>query len=118
MHTGELAGSKVTPDIAHTRKSQPGVGLVSPPPHHDIYSIEDLKQLIWDLRNANPRARISVKLVSKPGVGIIASGVAKAGADHLVISGGDGGTGAAKWTGIRHTGSQILLVAGRCTPVT
>lgn len=102
---GELAGTKVTPEIAKTRGCLPGTTLVSPPPMHDIYSIEDLRQLIWDLKNANPQARISVKLVSKTGVGVIAAGVAKAKADHIVISGGDGGTGAAKWTGIKHAGS-------------
>lgn len=95
---------KVTPEIAKTRRSTPGVSLISPPPHHDIYSIEDLKQLIYDLKCANPRAGISVKLVSEVGVGIIASGVAKAKADHILISGHDGGTGAAKWTSIKYAG--------------
>ncbi|KAJ1916182.1 glutamate synthase [NADH] [Tieghemiomyces parasiticus] len=101
---GELPGFKVTLEIARTRKTTPGVGLISPPPHHDIYSIEDLKQLIYDLKCTNPRARISVKLVSEVGVGIVASGVAKARADHILISGHDGGTGAAVWTGIKYAG--------------
>ncbi|KAJ3255487.1 glutamate synthase [NADH] [Chytriomyces hyalinus] len=101
---GELPGHKVTGDIAKTRKSTPGVGLISPPPHHDIYSIEDLKQLIYDLKCANPSARISVKLVSEVGVSVIASGVAKAKAEHILISGHDGGTGASRWTGIKHAG--------------
>lgn len=101
---GELPGHKVVGEIAKTRNSTPGVGLISPPPHHDIYSIEDLSQLIFDLKNANPSARISVKLVSEVGVGVIASGVAKGKADHILISGHDGGTGAAKWTGIKHAG--------------
>lgn len=82
----------------------PGVGLISPPPHHDIYSIEDLAQLIYDLKNSNPRARVSVKLVSENGVGVIASGVVKGHADHVLISGHDGGTGAAKWTSIKSAG--------------
>ena len=94
---GELPGDKVVGHIAETRHSTPGVGLISPPPHHDIYSIEDLKQLISDLKHANPTARVSVKLVSEVGVGIIASGVAKALADHILISGFEGGTG------VRHT---------------
>jgi len=80
------------------------VGLISPPPHHDIYSIEDLKQLIYDLKCANPVARVSVKLVSEVGVGVIAAGVAKAKADHILISGHDGGTGASRWTGIKYAG--------------
>ena len=101
---GELPGYKVSEGIAATRKSTPGVGLISPPPHHDIYSIEDLKQLIYDLKCSNPLARISVKLVSEVGVGIIASGVAKAKADHILISGHDGGTGASRWTGIKYAG--------------
>ncbi|KAI1916014.1 glutamate synthase [NADH] [Ophidiomyces ophidiicola] len=101
---GELPGSKVTGPIANTRRSTPGVGLISPPPHHDIYSIEDLKQLIYDLKCSNPRARVSVKLVSEVGVGIVASGVAKAKADHILISGHDGGTGASRWTGIKYAG--------------
>ncbi|KAL1683582.1 hypothetical protein EV122DRAFT_257975 [Schizophyllum commune] len=101
---GELPGHKVSQSIARTRHSTAGVGLISPPPHHDIYSIEDLKQLIYDLKCANPRARVSVKLVSEVGVGIVASGVAKAKADHILISGHDGGTGAARWTGIKSAG--------------
>ncbi|KAF2146077.1 uncharacterized protein K452DRAFT_294685 [Aplosporella prunicola CBS 121167] len=101
---GELPGHKVSPSIAKTRHSTPGVGLISPPPHHDIYSIEDLKQLIYDLKCSNPRARVSVKLVSETGVGIVASGVAKAKADHILISGHDGGTGASRWTGIKYAG--------------
>lgn len=101
---GELPGHKVSQSIARTRHSTPGVGLISPPPHHDIYSIEDLKQLIYDLKCSNPRARVSVKLVSEVGVGIVASGVAKAKADHILIAGHDGGTGASRWTGIRYAG--------------
>ncbi|KDQ60668.1 hypothetical protein JAAARDRAFT_190827 [Jaapia argillacea MUCL 33604] len=101
---GELPGHKVSVSIARTRHSTAGVGLISPPPHHDIYSIEDLKQLIYDLKCSNPRARVSVKLVSEVGVGIVASGVAKAKADHILISGHDGGTGASRWTGIKHAG--------------
>lgn len=101
---GELPGHKVSQSIARTRHSTPGVGLISPPPHHDIYSIEDLKQLIYDLKCSNPRARVSVKLVSETGVGIVASGVAKAKADHILISGHDGGTGASRWTGIKYAG--------------
>ena len=101
---GELPGHKVSGPIARTRHSTAGVGLISPPPHHDIYSIEDLKQLIYDLKCTNPRARVSVKLVSETGVGIVASGVAKAKADHLLISGHDGGTGASRWTGIKYAG--------------
>jgi glutamate synthase (NADPH/NADH) len=101
---GELPGHKVSEPIARTRHSTPGVGLISPPPHHDIYSIEDLKQLIYDLKCSNPRARVSVKLVSEVGVGIVAAGVAKAKADHILISGHDGGTGASRWTGIKYAG--------------
>ncbi|XP_068630791.1 uncharacterized protein [Battus philenor] len=101
---GELPGYKVTEDIAKTRCSVPGVGLISPPPHHDIYSIEDLAELIYDLKCANPRARVSVKLVSEVGVGVVASGVAKGKAEHIVISGHDGGTGASSWTGIKSAG--------------
>ncbi|XP_017887096.1 putative glutamate synthase [NADPH] isoform X2 [Ceratina calcarata] len=101
---GELPGYKVTAEIAATRHSVPGVGLISPPPHHDIYSIEDLAELIYDLKCANPNARISVKLVSEVGVGVVASGVAKGKAEHIVISGHDGGTGASSWTGIKHAG--------------
>ncbi|KAL7106938.1 hypothetical protein ACP275_06G023100 [Erythranthe tilingii] len=101
---GELPGHKVIGDIAVTRNSTAGVGLISPPPHHDIYSIEDLAQLIHDLKNANPDARVSVKLVSEAGVGVIASGVVKGHADHVLISGHDGGTGASRWTGIKSAG--------------
>ena len=101
---GQLPGHKVYPEIARVRHSTPGVGLISPPPHHDIYSIEDLKQLIYDLKCANRRARISVKLVAEVGVGTVAAGVAKAGADVILISGHDGGTGAAPLTGIKHAG--------------
>jgi len=101
---GELPGRKVDDVIARIRYSTPGVGLISPPPHHDIYSIEDLAQLIHDLKNANPSARISVKLVSEVGVGTIAAGVAKAHADHILISGDTGGTGASPLTSIKHAG--------------
>lgn len=101
---GHLPGKKVYPWIAKTRYSTPGVSLISPPPHHDIYSIEDLAQLIYDLKNANPKARISVKLVSEAGIGTIASGVAKAGATVVLISGYDGGTGAASQSSIHHAG--------------
>ncbi|MBI3650272.1 MAG: glutamate synthase large subunit [Acidobacteria bacterium] len=101
---GQLPGHKVYPWIANVRHSTPGVGLISPPPHHDIYSIEDLAQLIYDLKNANHHARISVKLVAEVGVGTIAAGVAKAHADVVLISGYDGGTGASPLTGIKHAG--------------
>ncbi|HEY9052629.1 MAG TPA: glutamate synthase large subunit, partial [Gammaproteobacteria bacterium] len=101
---GELPGTKVDETIARLRHSTPGVGLISPPPHHDIYSIEDLAQLIHDLKNSNPSARISVKLVAEYGVGTIASGVTKAHADHIVIAGHDGGTGASPITSIKHAG--------------
>jgi glutamate synthase domain-containing protein 2/glutamate synthase domain-containing protein 1/glutamate synthase domain-containing protein 3 len=101
---GQLPGHKVSAIIARTRYTTPGVTLISPPPHHDIYSIEDLAQLIFDLKNANPRARISVKLVSEIGVGTIAAGVAKGHADMILISGGDGGTGASPKSSIRHAG--------------
>jgi glutamate synthase (ferredoxin) len=101
---GQLPGSKVYPWIAKVRNATPGVGLISPPPHHDIYSIEDLAQLIHDLKNANTRARISVKLVAEVGVGTIAAGVAKAHADVVLISGHDGGTGASPLTSIKHAG--------------
>ncbi len=101
---GQLPGHKVDEWIARVRHSTPGVGLISPPPHHDIYSIEDLAQLIFDLKNANRAARINVKLVSKAGVGIIASGVTKAHADAILISGHDGGTGASPLTSLRHAG--------------
>ena len=101
---GQLPGHKVDRYIASVRLTTPGVGLISPPPHHDIYSIEDLKQLIYDLRCANPKARISVKLVAEVGVGTVAAGVAKAGADHVLISGHEGGTGAAPLSSILHAG--------------
>jgi glutamate synthase (NADPH/NADH) large chain len=101
---GELPGGKVDKNIARIRHSTPGVGLISPPPHHDIYSIEDMAQLIHDLKNANPGARISVKLGSEIGVGTIAAGVTKAKSDHLVIAGHDGGTGASPLTSIKHAG--------------
>ncbi len=101
---GELPGRKVDQRIANVRYSTPGVTLISPPPHHDIYSIEDLKQLIHDLKNANPAARISVKLVSEVGVGTVAAGVAKGYADHILISGDSGGTGASPLTSIKHAG--------------
>ncbi|CAK0876614.1 unnamed protein product [Prorocentrum cordatum] len=106
---GELPGWKVEPHIAECRNSTPGVGLVSPPPHHDIYSIEDLAQLIYDLKSANPEASVSVKLVSEQGVGVVAAGVAKCKADHILISGCEGGTGASKWTGIKHAGAPWEL---------
>ena len=101
---GQLPGHKVDEWIARVRHSTPGVGLISPPPHHDIYSIEDLAQLIFDLKNVNPEARISVKLVSEVGVGTVAAGVAKAHADHVTISGFEGGTGASPLTSIQHAG--------------
>ena len=101
---GELPGKKVDDNIARIRHSTPGVGLISPPPHHDIYSIEDLAQLIHDLKNANRSARVSVKLVSEVGVGTVASGVTKAKADHIVIAGETGGTGASPLTSIKHAG--------------
>ena len=106
---GELPGHKVYPWIAKTRHSTPGVGLISPPPHHDIYSIEDLKQLIHDLKNANDRARVHVKLVAEVGVGTVAAGVSKAHADVVLISGHDGGTGAARLTSIKHAGAPWEL---------
>ncbi|HEX4903758.1 MAG TPA: glutamate synthase-related protein, partial [Acidimicrobiales bacterium] len=119
---GQLPGQKVYPWIAKTRYSTPGVGLISPPPHHDIYSIEDLKQLIHDLKNANPQARIHVKLVSEVGVGTVAAGVSKAKADVVLISGHDGGTGASPLNSLKHAGTpwelglaetqQTLLVNG------
>jgi glutamate synthase (NADPH) large chain len=119
---GQLPGHKVDATIARVRYSTPGVGLISPPPHHDIYSIEDLAQLIFDLKNANPAAGISVKLVSEVGVGTVAAGVAKARADHITIAGYEGGTGASPLTSIKHAGSpwepglaetQQTLVANR-----
>jgi glutamate synthase (NADPH/NADH) large chain len=119
---GQLPGHKVDASIAKTRYSTPGVTLISPPPHHDIYSIEDLAELIFDLKNANPQARISVKLVSESGVGTIAAGVAKAHADNILISGYDGGTGASPQSSIRHAGlpweiglaetHQVLMMNG------
>ena len=101
---GQLPGHKVDPYIAQLRFATPGVGLISPPPHHDIYSIEDLKQLIYDLRSANPKATVSVKLAAEAGVGTVAAGVAKAGADHVVIAGHDGGTGASPLSSIQQAG--------------
>ena len=119
---GQLPGHKVYPWVAKTRHSTPGVGLISPPPHHDIYSIEDLAQLIHDLKNANPSARVHVKLVAEVGVGTVAAGVSKAHADVVLISGHDGGTGAAPLTSLKHAGGpwelglaetqQTLLVNG------
>ena len=106
---GQLPGRKVSEYIAELRYSTPGVELISPPPHHDIYSIEDLAQLIHDLKNANPRASISVKLVSEVGVGTVAAGVAKAKSDHVTISGHDGGTGASPWSSIKHAGTPWEL---------
>jgi glutamate synthase (NADPH/NADH) large chain len=106
---GQLPGHKVSDYIAKLRFSVPGVGLISPPPHHDIYSIEDLAQLIHDLKNCNPRASISVKLVSEVGVGTVAAGVAKAKADHITIAGHDGGTGASPWSSIKHAGTPWEL---------
>ena len=110
---GQLPGQKVWPWIAKTRYSTPGVGLISPPPHHDIYSIEDLKQLIHDLKNANPQARIHVKLVSEVGVGTVAAGVSKAKADVVLISGHDGGTGASPLNSLKHAGTPWELGPGR-----
>ncbi len=101
---GQLPGHKVYPWIAKVRHSTPGVGLISPPPHHDIYSIEDLSQLIFDLKNANPTARVHVKLVAESGVGTVAAGVSKAHADVVLISGHDGGTGASPLTSLKHAG--------------
>jgi glutamate synthase domain-containing protein 2/glutamate synthase domain-containing protein 3 len=106
---GQIPGDKVTPLIARLRRSTPGVPLISPPPHHDIYSIEDLAQLIYDLRQVNPKARVCVKLVSSAGVGTIAAGVAKAGADTILISGHEGGTGASPWSSIKNAGSPWEL---------
>ncbi len=106
---GQLPGHKVSEYIAKLRYSVPGVGLISPPPHHDIYSIEDLAQLIHDLKNANPQASISVKLVSEVGVGTVAAGVAKAKADHVTIAGHDGGTGASPESSIKHAGTPWEL---------
>src|SRR3954468_6865942 len=106
---GQLQGNKVWPWIAKTRYTTPGVGLISPPPHHDIYSIEDIKQLIHDLKNSNPRARVHVKLVAQVGVGTVAAGVAKAKSDVVLISGHDGGTGASPLTSIKHAGAPWEL---------
>ncbi|HET7660110.1 MAG TPA: glutamate synthase large subunit, partial [Oryzihumus sp.] len=106
---GQLPGHKVYPWVARTRHSTPGVGLISPPPHHDIYSIEDLAQLIHDLKNANPQARVHVKLVSEVGVGTVAAGVSKAHADVVLISGHDGGTGASPLTSLKHAGAPWEL---------
>ncbi len=106
---GQLPGHKVSKEIAKTRYTTPGVGLISPPPHHDIYSIEDLAQLIHDLKNANPKAMISVKLVAEVGVGTIAAGVSKGKADHVLISGFEGGTGASPQTSIKHAGLPMEL---------
>ncbi len=106
---GQLPGHKVSKEIARTRHTTPGVGLISPPPHHDIYSIEDLAQLIHDLKNSNPQADVSVKLVSEIGVGTIAAGVAKGKADHVLISGYEGGTGASPQTSIKHAGLPMEL---------
>lgn len=106
---GQLPGKKVYPWIAKVRYSTPGVGLISPPPHHDIYSIEDLAQLIYDLKNANPRARINVKLVAESGVGTVAAGVAKAHADVILVSGHDGGTGASPMSSTKHAGGPWEL---------
>lgn len=106
---GHLPGSKVWPWIAHTRQSTPGIGLISPPPHHDVYSIEDLAELIFDLKNANPDARVSVKLVSEAGVGTIATGVAKGGAHKILVSGANGGTGAAPRDSIQHAGMPLEM---------
>ncbi|MCZ7430707.1 glutamate synthase large subunit [Streptomyces sp. WMMC1477] len=106
---GQLPGHKVYPWVAKTRHSTPGVGLISPPPHHDIYSIEDLAQLIHDLKNANPKARVHVKLVSEVGVGTVAAGVSKAHADVVLISGHDGGTGASPLTSLKHAGGPWEL---------
>src|SRR5690606_8015696 len=106
---GQLPGHKVSEYIGFLRHSVPGVGLISPPPHHDIYSIEDLAQLIHDLKNVNPRADVSVKLVSEVGVGTVAAGVAKAKADYILIAGHDGSTGAVPWSSINHAGTPWEL---------
>src|SRR5205807_7559003 len=107
--SGQLPGRQLDKTIAQVRYSTPGVGLISPPPHHDIYSIEDLAQLIHDLKNANPKAAISVKLVSEVGVGTVAAGVAKAKADGVTIAGHDGGTGASPLSSIKHAGKPWEL---------
>jgi glutamate synthase (NADPH/NADH) large chain len=106
---GQLPGFKVDQIIAKTRHSIPGISLISPPPHHDIYSIEDLAQLIFDLKNVNPEACVSVKLVSESGVGTVAAGVAKAKADLILISGCEGGTGASPSSSIKHAGLPVEL---------
>ena len=113
---GQLPGDKVNEMIAQLRFARPGVGLISPPPHHDIYSIEDLAQLIFDLKQVNPQALVSVKLVAEPGVGTIAAGVAKAYADLITISGYDGGTGASPLTSIKYAGSPVGAGSGRDAP--
>ena len=110
---GQLPGAKVGEYIAQLRYSTPGVELISPPPHHDIYSIEDLKQLIYDLRTSNPKATVSVKLASEVGVGTVAAGVVKAGADHVVIAGHDGGTGASPLSSIQSAGRAVGDRPGR-----
>ncbi len=106
---GQLPGHKVNELIARLRYARPGIGLISPPPHHDIYSIEDLAQLIYDLKQVNPQALVSVKLVSHAGVGTIAAGVVKAGADLITVSGHDGGTGASPISSIRYAGGPWEL---------
>ena len=106
---GQLPGHKVTAEIAQLRHTEPGVPLISPPPHHDIYSIEDLAQLVFDLKQANPNADVSVKLVSESGIGLVAAGVAKALADVIHIAGADGGTGASPLSSIKHAGSPWEL---------
>ena len=110
---GQLPGHKVDANIGRLRFATPGVELISPPPHHDIYSIEDLKQLIHDLRCANPSARISVKLAAEAGVGTVAAGVVKAHADHIVIAGHDGGTGASPQSSLQQRGRAVGARAGR-----
>ena len=112
---GQLPGHKVDADIARVRHSMPGVGLISPPPHHDIYSIEDLAQLIYDLKNVNPQAPVCVKLVAEVGVGTVAAGVAKGKADHVTISGYEGGTGASPLTSIKHAGARGRSASPRRT---
>jgi glutamate synthase domain-containing protein 2 len=114
---GQLPGHKVNEWIARVRHSTPGVGLISPPPHHDIYSIEDLAQLIHDLKNVNPKARISVKLVSEIGVGTVAAGVSKAHADHVLISGSEGGGKSAWPKPIRRWCSTTCAGVSRCRPM-
>ena len=106
---GQLPGHKVSAEIARLRHTQPGVALISPPPHHDIYSIEDLAQLVFDLKQANPDAEVSVKLVAEAGVGTIAAGVVKSLADTVMISGADGGTGASPLSSIKHGGGPWEL---------